>query len=191
MNKVSTEGINRAASAFLVGVGAIQIIASLRSSHVEENAIGAAVCIIAFLHYMWMEGANDTKMLELRYSDWIVTCPLLLWELHRASEQEDKSSLVWPIIFVITMLGLGFASKTSADSKSRQHLFIGGCVAFALCILSFVPNIKKNHALVYTFFGIWALYPLVSYSNNNTALSILDMISKGAFGLYIATNSMS
>lgn len=188
---VSTEGVNRAASAFLLGVCVVQMIASIRTTKVEENAIGAAVCLIAFLHYLWMQGANSTTMQELRYSDWIVTCPLLLWELHKMSGQETKKSLGWPVVSVIAMLIFGFFSEASLDPKSRKKMFIGGCVAFAACILSFLPHVKQNHTLVYAFFVIWSLYPFASWYKNNAMLSMLDMLSKGGFGLYIATNAMN
>lgn len=189
MNVVSTDNVNRATSAFLLGVSIVQVIASLKTSKTEANAIGAAVCIIAYMHYRWMEGADSTKMLELRYSDWIVTCPLLLWELQKMSGQKSKQALVWPVILVTIMLMSGFASKRNPDPRSRLYLFTIGCVAFALCVLSSVHNVEEQHLLVYAFFGIWSLYPLASWTNNNVMLSILDMISKGGFGLYIATNA--
>lgn len=190
MNQLSREGINRASAAFLIGVGVVQVVSAMRTSRVEENAIGAAVCLIAFLHYSWMENANDIKMLELRYSDWIVTCPLLLWELHKMTGQTNKSTLALPILLVVIMLAFGFISNSATDRSVRNSFFVGGCVAFLLCIALFLPNVRSNHALVYAFFGVWALYPVASWFDSNVMLSLLDMISKGCFGLYIATESM-
>lgn len=191
--KSNSTGTSQATAACLLGVGVVQIVAALKTNASEENAIGACVCVIAFLHYLWMQSSTPDKKLELRYSDWYVTCPLLLWELHKLAGQQDKSTLVIPVVAVMAMLALGHSAATQIESNSRKKwlLFALGCVAFLVCTMSFISNSKVNKKAVYSFFGVWSLYPLAFILRSNELMDVLDMISKGGFGLYIAAQSFA
>ena len=179
----------QAAAACLAGVALVQAIAALSTDSNEENAIGACVCIIAFLHYSWMTSASDDKKIELRYSDWYVTCPLLLWELHNISGQSCKSTLILPVLAVCAMLAFGHMAELQKNDSDRLKLFTIGCIAFAVCVASFVANTKTNALIVYGFFAIWCLYPVASWLRNNSMMDVLDIISKGLFGLFVAAKS--
>ena len=178
-----------ATAAALAGVALIQSVAAVRTPHAKANAIGAAVCVIALLHYLWMRGASDAEKRELRYGDWFVTCPLLLWELYLVTGQ-DTEHLGASIVAVLAMLALGLAAA-SAEGPMRHVLFGLACVAFAVSIRLSTQRLdwEEHGTLVAAFFGLWSLYPVAFLLRSNTMFNLLDLLSKAGIGLYIANKS--
>lgn len=189
---------NRSVTAFLGGVCLVQAIASLRAESEDgtmKNALGACVCLVAFLHYTWMRSAKSRgEKTELRFADWIITCPLLLWELHFLTRNTGS---LWLMVGLCTvMLGLGVASERSrsqADGEGRRlAYFLSSSVVFSALAAYFLLHARSETKLASGFFAVWGLYPIAFLSQgrwSDFGFDLLDMVSKGGFGLYVAFRS--
>ena len=175
-------------TAFLAGVAVVQALASSRAdSHrpARANAIGAAVCAIAFLHYSWMREAGDEEeRTRLRYGDWVVTCPLLLLELQEMA-RVSESARAFPLAGVVAMVGFGYAAAR-ARGALRHLLFSVSSLVLAAVVHSTLSHAKERKWLVASFFSLWAAYPVAFLVGKDAAFDVLDAASKGAFGLYVA-----
>lgn len=185
-------------TAFLAGVGLVQALAALRPlrpvapnaptpEYARANALGACVCLVAFLHYAWMRNATDDERIDLRYGDWVVTTPLLVSELQvltgGAAPQWDT------IAAVVGMVGLGYVAARTGGWR-RGATFALATLALVYVAGVTVRDARRHRAAVFAFFGLWALYPLaflvVDAKLRNSAYDVLDLASKGLFGLYVA-----
>ena len=85
--RASTQGV----AAALLGVAVLQALVALTATTpaaTAANAVGAAVGVIAYYHYELMRRAPSVgARMELRFSDWAITCPLLLVELSKLTSQ--------------------------------------------------------------------------------------------------------
>ena len=177
----------RTVTAFLGGVCLLQSLAALTGTGgVRENSLGATVCLIAFLHYTWMRTAkNRQEKQELRFGDWFVTCPLLLMELH--SMTRNESNLLLQICLVTLMLALG-ALALGGDEKRRSLFFSLSTIVFLYVTYDFLSKVNHHTEVAYAFFLVWGMYPIAFLSRSDTAFDVLDMASKGLFGLYVASS---
>lgn len=192
---VSRLGSLQAVTAFLAGTGLLQTIAALQTSYVQQNAIGSFICLVAFLHYTWMRDASDAERVELRFSDWLVTTPALLLELHLLTEQTSRATLVVPVLAVLVMLGLGFGATRAATRGARAALFGGACVAFGVVAGSSLRHAQAEIGIAVAFFGVWSLYAVVAAlvewnASFDIAFDALDAISKAVFGTWVALKSL-
>ena len=176
-------------TAFLAGVAIVQVIAALKTQKVEANAIGAAVCLIAFMHYNWMRDASDKEKVDLRYGDWFATCPLLVWELFLVTHLSGHGLLTAVVTASALMILLGKLALYS-EGHMRYVYFTVSTAILVFLMTTFGKNAQKNKNLVIAFFALWFLYPIAFFlENNNTMFNILDMLSKGVFGLAVASTS--
>ena len=176
-------------TAFLAGVAVVQALASSRADSprpARANAIGAAVCAIAFLHYSWMReaGNDEEERTRLRYGDWVVTCPLLLLELQEMA-RVSESARVLPLAGVVAMVGIGYAAARARGAR-RHLLFSVSSLVLATVVHSTLSHAKERKWLVASFFSLWAAYPVAFLVGKDAAFDVLDAASKGAFGLYVA-----
>ena len=179
-----TRFTTRGTAAFLLGVCLLQSLTSINYES-ASNALGAMVCLIAFLHHVWMFDSNVKLRTELRFSDWIVTCPILLWELYIITGQESIESLTSCIILVTCMLALGFGAAHSKGMR-RAITFCLSSVCFVILTLLFMSGVQENREIAITFFLVWAIYPICFLLDSTNGFNVLDMISKGFFGIYVA-----
>ena len=172
-------------TAFLAGVSVVQLAAALRAPSKEAwkaNVLGACVCVVAFLHYRWMRDAGPQRMIELRYGDWIVTCPLLIWELQALTGVEGQQ---WVVAASVVMILLGYAAVKS-DGWRRHALFTASSAVLAAIVLATLDGAKTHREAVAAFFGLWALYPVAFLLDSNAMYNVLDAFSKACFGLLVA-----
>ena len=182
---VGYEGV----TALLLGTALLQAMASLAGGEFRANAVGAMVCLIAYLHYSWMTPGDAEQVLRLRLSDWFVTCPLLLVELFALSGQLDGRGaavghLVSAIVASGAMVLFGAAARTKG--RIRPLPFAAGCAAFGLVVALTLAKSQRRHGLLLGVFGIWALYPVAFVLDHATALNALDGLSKAGLGLAAA-----
>ena len=173
-------------TAFLAGVCLVQTVQALRSprpSSTRANYIGACVCLVAFLHYRWMRDADANEKIRLRYGDWIVTCPLLLWELQELTGVEEQQ---WALGAVVLMVVLGYAAVQSSGRR-RAALFIVSSGLLAAVTLATTLGARRHKEAVAGFFALWALYPVAFLLDSNAMYDVLDLASKGLFGLFVAS----
>ena len=144
---------------------------------------GACVCIVAFLHYTWMRNADSAEKIRLRYGDWIVTCPLLLAELHSLTKAENQE---WTLLAVVLMIVLGYAAVQSKGPQRNILFSISSLILVAIAV-SAIRSAQQEKMALAAFFGLWFLYPIAFILDSNTMYNLLDLASKGLFGLYVAT----
>lgn len=145
--------------------------------------LGACVCLVAFLHYVWMRDASSAEQIRLRYGDWLITCPLLLQELHDLVGIEGQE---WALGAVVAMVLLGYAAVRSSGSR-RHALFTLSSLALVAVTAATVSGATRRKEAVAAFFGLWWLYPVAFLFDSNPMYDVLDLCAKGLFGLYVAT----
>ena len=176
-------------TAFLAGVAAVQFLAASRPDASREaarsNAVGTAVCVIAFLHYAWMRHADAAERTRLRYGDWVVTCPLLLYELQEMAGVPARAR-GWPLAGVVAMVGVGYAAVRNAGAARHALFGLSSAVLAAVVHATLSAARADARRLVGAFFALWAAYPVAFLVGNDAAYDVLDAVSKGVFGLYVA-----
>lgn len=180
-------------TASLAGVALVQTVAALRArstSAAKANVLGACVCVVAFVHYYFMRTADPAEKVRLRYGDWLITCPLLLWELQELAGVEGQG---WALGGAGAMVLLGYAAVQSVGWR-RHALFAVASVVLVAVATSTVGGARRQREAVAAFFGAWALYPAAFLLDgvgvdSNPSYDVLDLVSKPLFGLYVATRT--
>ena len=135
----------------MAGAWLAQALAAMTSKKkVLANVIGSVVCAIALVHYVFM-CIYPKRQLDLRYSDWMCTCALLIVELGLLMEV-DPRGIVVSTVLVWIMLACGYTN--------RPVLFWVGCACLLLTVLVMMFGARELHVFGWAFFLLWALYPL-------------------------------
>tara|TARA_Y100001958_G_C21043710_1_gene412421 strand:- start:24 stop:698 length:675 start_codon:yes stop_codon:yes gene_type:complete len=142
----------------------------------------------------------------LRYYDWFITTPIMLFTLiafmeYKNKEDEKKLTLMdifnnnfYKIIVILILNALTLLFGVFGELKilSRNICFIIGsilfCYAFYLIYTEFVNDILINKYLFWFNFIIWSFYGIAyvfSYKYQNICYNILDIFSKNINGLLI------
>lgn len=190
-------------------LSSISIITLFRSTNnlpndkIKQLQLSSLVTIIASMHYyMMMNEYNTDKIVSYRYYDWFFTTPLLLYDLCLILDIYDNKFYLELLGLNTLMLSLGYIGEI------KNKLVISMVLGFIPLIVMFYRIIKKfnnknldkkekknKEILLYTFLGFWSLYGVSHIINNfqvkNIILNILDIITKGFFGLYIYKNSFN
>ena len=201
-------------SSVTAGLGAIAVFSFLRSINGKtnkeklSNGTASLINIIAFIHYLRMRKIWDDKHKDLvstRYSDWFLTCPLLLFEFYILMEwikvdgQTNKLSvdkglglpIVISMIATLSMLLCGFLSELYPKQKWEFYGLGFGCLLVLFSVLYMIDKKRKKDKSVpqwpWIFIGIWVLYGAAYLMENRDLFyNILDLIAKGAFAMCIA-----
>lgn len=187
-------------TATLGGVALLQSLAALKSvddHKIKSNIIGAAVCMIAYIHYEWMRKSNDKNMVNnLRYSDWFVTLPLLYYECAIISGISDNTEIVVPsVCLLLGMLVMGRLSTTNRFKRYKIPLLLIGFICLITCLVLFImtatPSLLTSIVIfsmcTWFLYGVFAIWP---DSNASTVgFSILDLTNKALFGFFVAMSS--
>lgn len=178
----------------------------LRYSLVSETAVN----IIAGITYSYVMSLLDTKGLRLnkvtpiRYLDWFLTTPLLLFSFilfvayydgKNSATPSNVSPYYEPLSYIIPlnflMLIFGYLGETGVISKYKGLVF--GFAAYTLLFYflydKYVDGKEGKVKTVYWALAfIWFLYG-VSYMlktrNKNISYNFLDIVSKAGFGILI------
>ena len=120
-----------------------------------------------------------------RHSDWLLTTPLMLFALLYANDVPISVILPMVACDILMILAGYLGTKTENPLESKGY--------FALGILAFLPIIAillqqtKNKLAVYLTLGVWSLYPVVYFAQENAlvekkyttiAYAIMDVIAK-------------
>ena len=151
---------------------------------------------------------NKNNVHTYRYFDWFFTTPILLIELCLLLDIFDTKFLAEIILYNTLMLLIGFAGevgylslmtstaagflplllmfwriKSKVDAEQTDHI---GSEATHI-------RTRKN-TILNTFFGLWSAYGLNNLVTNrmvsNGIFNILDFLTKGAFGLFIYSETL-
>ena len=169
--------------------------------------LSSFVTMIASMHYYLMI-QNKNNVHTYRYFDWFFTTPILLIELCLLLDIFDTQFLAEIILYNTLMLLIGFAGevgylglmtstaagflplllmfwriKSKVDAEQTDHI---GSEAGRI-------RTRKN-TILNTFFGLWSAYGLNNLVTNrmvsNGVFNILDFLTKGAFGLFIYSETL-
>lgn len=174
---------------------ALSAVLSPQARMRTANAIGSCVCAIAALHYFAMHHSGRDDVWAFRYSDWYPTTALLLLEIFWLVHPEE-SSLPWgyvtgALLFCAAMLLAGQLSRAGV----RGAFGIGcvlGAVSLAMVVLG-THDCGPRNLWAFGFLSLWCLYPvavLMRHTTSELALTVLDVLTKGVFGVVVALVSL-
>ena len=188
--------------ATLGGIALFQTIAAIvamqKSKHTQlakANAIGAAVCAIAASVYHRMSTSNGSTSQDLRHADWLITCPLMLWELYVLMDMDIKTHTWSFCISVVSIIVCIFLGRLAAESKGGKRLTLFGVatLVFVLMLVNIGLGVdwsRIQNIVPFAFLALWALYPLAFWEKSGALYNALDLVSKGVFGLYVGSIGM-
>ncbi len=167
--------------------------------------LSSFVTMIASMHYYLMI-QNKNNVHTYRYFDWFFTTPILLIELCLLLDIFDTKFLAEIILYNTLMLLIGFAGEVG-----YLGLMTSTAAGFLPLLLMFwrikskvdaeqtdrigseAGRIRKN-TILNTFFGLWSAYGLNNLVTNrmvsNGVFNLLDFLTKGAFGLFIYSETL-
>jgi len=190
---------------FLGGVSIYSAERAINSKQPLSNSIACLINVIAFIQHnnMRIIWKHDHREISLyRYIDWIITCPLLLYEfllLKKWIKKEYEVIIAISMISTVLMIMFGYLSETI--TKYRWKFYILATISLLIvysCLLYIYNNEKKRGSYncendwAWIFIGIWAFYGisyLLPKNIKNISYNILDLISKGIFAILIGINS--
>tara|TARA_B100000683_G_scaffold2007_1_gene2148 strand:- start:3676 stop:4284 length:609 start_codon:yes stop_codon:yes gene_type:complete len=182
---------------FLGGVAVMQVIAALRSKSTKgtaANALGAAVCVIAGQVYRTMErAAGGADLYELRSADWYVTTPLMLIELlvlMGASPRQNPAIFVYSIVSILITIWMGVKAHRNQSARGVRW-FVAATLVFVAMLYAIFRSVdwSSETTMPAFFLGLWSLYPIAYWSRSDRWLSLLDLLTKGVFGIVVAERS--
>jgi len=187
-------------SAGFLGISLLQIVSALFSIQSGmklkslDNGLGAAVNLIAGIHYMWMREnyVNKMEVVSTRFSDWYITTILMLIEFFNLSDTLviNYRYLIGACIANTFMLIFGHIATIRRLKKQSFYVIYSISIIFGVILgaLVLIGTVNENHPNVwmYVFLSIWILYPIAFIVKSELFYNILDFISKGFFGITLS-----
>jgi len=184
----------------------------VKSSEDKYNNVAKAeitILGIAFTQYAITFVMENSNVLEkdsqefaqqIRYIDWLVTTPLLLYTYWKLSDVDGyKSDFALLLIMDLVMIVSGILSEIFVNHRKWQLILYGiGMIAYGIIIWKIVEIMKyySDNATIdkaeskmnlgYFFIFGWLIYPLGYFFNDNAkylAYSFGDFINKGLYSL--------
>lgn len=177
----------------------VSIITSLRSLRVNNELdqlklqLSIMITSIASFHYYLMLNRIE-NVVAYRYLDWFFTTPLLLIDLCITVGITDKRLITELIAYNTAMITTGFLGEIHLISRMNGTIF--GFIPLYLIFKKIYDNMEKtekNITLFKFFTGLWITYGLIYITPQenirNVSYNVLDIFSKGAFGMYLYYDS--
>jgi bacteriorhodopsin len=177
----------------------VSIITSLRSLRVNNELdqlklqLSTMITSIASFHYYLMLNRIE-NVVAYRYLDWFFTTPLLLIDLCITVGITDKKLITELIAYNTAMIGTGFLGEIQMISRMNGTIF--GFIPLYFIFKKIYDNMEKtkeNITLFKFFTGLWITYGVVYIAPQeeirNVSYNVLDVFSKGAFGMYLYYDS--
>lgn len=171
----------------------------------KSNIISSIITITAMSYYIIIYSKREEQIYKYRYMDWVITTPLLLYDLLLIMNINDYyttlefNKLVIEITILNTLMLL-FGYLGEINKLSMTNSMVLGFIPF-IYIFYRINNIytinnkniniveKEEYKIFLVFLFIWTLYGIVHVIPNrhikDISYNILDLIAKGLFGLYI------
>ena len=139
-------------------------------------------------------GAEYTQNPEInlrvyRYMDWVITVPLMVYQMiSLSSGGYKKFNLIYCIFTSILMLAFGFLGEASYIAKN-----MAGIVGIVFALFTFLPLFNqidaRTNKIYYILMGGWLFYPIVYFITDNIGIiylySIVDLVVKLGFAHYL------
>tara|TARA_X000000950_G_scaffold287925_1_gene402372 strand:- start:10282 stop:11004 length:723 start_codon:yes stop_codon:yes gene_type:complete len=207
----------------LAGTGFVTALESIRApdpavkgfQHLTTALqVETVVNIIASIVYMVIlkrveKNPNDKMIMKLRYADWFLTTPLLLFSLSLymgyeanvrspTADQNDHTPNAWLLLavaFNFAMLLFGYVSEDDFSPKGKALAFLGflslggvfATIGFTQYV--FVPEFSWDRVAVFAaVIAVWLLYGVAHFLEPNKRsimYNSLDLIAKVGFGFFL------
>ena len=147
----------------------------------ESYMIALINLIASYMYFLLIKNPS----IQIRYIDWILTTPLLLYELSTILNIKDRITQI--IIQVCNLMMFYFGWLGEIHSKKRLLFCFLGFIPLVIIFSIFYSYISdfKTSFYYYYFLILWSLYGIVYLKKKNRAVyyNILDILSKSIFGL--------
>lgn len=208
LNRMDLRKIFEFTTIIFKSVSVISLFKSVRSDisakYSSALRLSSFTTIVAALHYFLMAISTVFQkealtIIMYRYADWVITTPVLLIELLMLLGVSEDVWFVSKIVLAnILMLLFGLYGEIFTGFTTRLISGILGFVPLLWIIWSIYDKMKERpedtretwrRTLGVIFAGVWLMYGVVFFSGSNWLRSliytVLDLISKGAFGAFI------
>jgi bacteriorhodopsin len=170
--------------------------------------LSTMVTIIASYHYNLMVQRTE-NLVVYRYLDWFFTTPILLIDFCIMNNITDKLFIIEIVGYNTLMLLLGFMGELGVLSMYTSMII--GFIPFIIMFSKLYIKINKNddntndineknkfhnkykNKFFFLFTFLWSMYGFIHIypdkSTRDVFYNILDVLTKGAFGLYIYKTS--
>jgi len=167
--------------------------------------IDIAILAVAFTQYAMTFVIENSNVLDkdatefaqqLRYVDWLITTPLLLYSFWKLAQIEGyNGDFIWLLFADLAMMIFGIAAEFfNFNFKTKILLFSIGCLGYVyifievLRIMNYLRSKSMNDkANVGYFFLIgWWIYPIgffLPFDSKFTLYSFGDFINKGLYSI--------
>lgn len=189
----------------LVTTGTITFIESLRTPiPYIRHIFNIETCISIVAAFMYgellkavnKESIDFTEITKLRYTDWFITTPMMLFALSLVLAYNNRSKIHFPMIVLAVLLNFamlyaGYLGEKGLITRTAA-LLIGFAAYFALFWLFWDTLVKgsvknDNYIIFGLFASIWAIYGIV-YTMEETTKNLffngLDAIAKCFMGIF-------
>ena len=166
----------------------------------KANALSILILLIAYVHYytgiLYPTGPGTSMW--FRYSDWMITCPLLVYELAylRGLKPFGKDAIHVALASMASIAMIAAGWHASRQKGSMRVLWWGlGSVFLAIVFFLLsnpVPEEKREGSLAWisnVFLWLWIPYGIIFWlppSARHVSFNVLDILSKSVLGLVIA-----
>ena len=181
---------------------------NINSKYDKILRVDIAILGIAFTQYAMTFIIEQSNILQkdatefaqqLRYVDWLITTPLLLYSYWKLAQIEGwNGDFIWLLFADLVMMIFGIAAEFFNFSfKTKMILYTIGCLGYVyifveiLRIMNFFNdqgnNLSKSKANLGYFFLIgWLIYPIgffLPFESKFILYSFGDFINKGLYSI--------
>jgi len=178
------------------------------SKYASIQKAEVAILAIAFTQYavtLVIENSNvlekdsETFAQQLRYIDWLITTPLLLYTYWKLAEVNGYTGDLLPLIYAdLWMIIFGIIAEIFVtDFKIKLLCFVLSSLGYAFIIIKIIEimnffndiddkNLKPQRNLGWFFILGWLIYPIGFFFNDEVKYilySIGDFINKGLYSI--------
>ncbi len=197
--------------ALFITTGTITFIEALRTDIPEVRHImnlETCISLIAGFYYSYFTQQikeSDEKGIPIdykamnitRYSDWMLTTPLMILVLCATLSYNKGIPLHLLTYFILVvldlgMIGLGYLGETGTINKTTGLVTSFACffLMFGLIAYTFFQGKSPlaNYIVFGAFFIVWCVYGIVynlEEKKKNIVFNVLDAISKAIIGLFL------
>lgn len=140
--------------------------------------------------YLTVEG----KVPLFRYLSWILTCPIMLFNLLHVNNVKKMEAFMDVIIMDLIIIICGIIAAFSIIWIKLVFFFLAGGIYIYLCY--YMYNLCSDKKMILIFFASWTIFPIffllgpegfgvIDIGNSLLLHAIADLISKNLCGLYI------
>lgn len=188
----------------LVSISILVFVRSLQQTIEDKTRLSlqlsSFVTTIASMHYFLMI-QNKQNIEVYRYFDWFFTTPILLIDLCLLLDITDPKFMFEIIGYNTFMLLFGYLGELNILSTMTST--VTGFIPFILLFYRIYKTLqeqtntrdeyKEKMRLFIIFLALWTMYGINHMYKNtlykNGIYNVLDLITKGMFGLYIYNES--